>query len=193
MKFMRYILSRFKGADKISLGIVAVFMVLSILMIGSTTISTMSFWNRNTIVQAGSYVIGIGLMMIIMAIGYEIFRGSIKQLYVFSLFLLLLVYVPGLGITQFGARSWITLGFTTVQPSEIVKVLSATEKSKFLVYGGVGHNIQWEIPEQLAKDIMAYFEDKTPPTGYADKEYFLETDGNVIRFLESQEIIADYR
>lgn len=86
---------------------------------------------------------------------------------------------------------WATLDFTPT--SEIVKVLSATEKSKFLVYDGVGHNIQWEIPEQLAKDIMAYFEDKTPPTGYADKEYFLETDGNVIRFLESQEIIADYR
>ena len=132
MKFMRYILSRFKGADKISLGIVAVFMVLSILMIGSTTISTMSFWNRNTIVQAGSYVIGIGLMMIIMAIGYEIFRGRIKQLYVFSLFLLLLVYVPGLGITQFGARSWITLGFTTVQPSEIVKVLFALLMADYL-------------------------------------------------------------
>ena len=129
---MRYILSRFKGADKISLGIVAVFMVLSILMIGSTTISTMSFWNRNTIVQAGSYVIGIGLMMIIMAIGYEIFRGRIKQLYVFSLFLLLLVYVPGLGITQFGARSWITLGFTTVQPSEIVKVLFALLMADYL-------------------------------------------------------------
>lgn len=73
MKFMRYIISRFKGADKICLGIVAAFMVLSLLMIGSTTIDTSPFWNRNTIVQGGSYVIGIGLMMIIMAIGYQIF------------------------------------------------------------------------------------------------------------------------
>lgn len=129
---MRYLFTRIKGADKISLAITAAFMVLSILMIGSTTISTTSFWNRNTIVQAGAYVIGIGCLMFIMGIGYEIFRGRIRQLYLFSLFLLLLVYIPGLGVTQFGARSWITLGFTTVQPSEIVKVLFCLVMADYL-------------------------------------------------------------
>lgn len=85
---------------------------------------------------------------------------------------------------------WGTLDYTPT--SEIVKVLKATKNSKFLVYDGVGHNIQWEIPKQLAMDVMAYFEEKTPPTGYADKEYFLETEGSVIRYLVSKDIIVDY-
>ena len=65
---------------------------------------------------------------------------------------------------------WSTLDY--VEPEYLEAVLQ-TEYSKFLVYPGVGHNIQWEIPEQLANDIMAYFEDKEPPTGYADKDRFL--------------------
>ena len=37
-----------------------------------------------------------------------------------------------------------------------------------------------EIPEQLATDIMAYFNDETPPSGYVDKDKFIATDGATI-------------
>ena len=65
---------------------------------------------------------------------------------------------------------WGTLDY---HEPEYLEAVLQNEYSKFLVYPGVGHNIQWEIPEQLANDIMAYFEDKEPPTGYADKDRFL--------------------
>jgi cell division protein FtsW len=42
--------------------------------------------------------------------------------YLGSLFLTLLVFVPGLGETLNGAKRWIDLGFTTVQPSEFLKI-----------------------------------------------------------------------
>lgn len=39
----------------------------------------------------------------------------------FSCILLALVFVPGLGVENYGATRWINLGFTTFQPSDIAK------------------------------------------------------------------------
>ena len=38
-----------------------------------------------------------------------------------SLIMLALVFIPGLGVENYGAKRWINLGFTTLQPSEISK------------------------------------------------------------------------
>lgn len=38
-----------------------------------------------------------------------------------SIALLLLVFVPGIGVESYGAKRWLNLGFTTIQPSEIAK------------------------------------------------------------------------
>ncbi|RHW39736.1 cell division protein FtsW [Lysinibacillus yapensis] len=43
-------------------------------------------------------------------------------LYVFSLVLLILVLIPGIGIWRNGSRSWIGLGPLTIQPAELVKI-----------------------------------------------------------------------
>ena len=40
---------------------------------------------------------------------------------VVSIVLLLLVFVPGVGVESYGAKRWLNLGFTTIQPSEIAK------------------------------------------------------------------------
>ena len=42
--------------------------------------------------------------------------------YLASIFLLILVLVPGIGDTGGGAQRWINLGFITIQPSEIAKM-----------------------------------------------------------------------
>ena len=112
----------YKNVDKPICATVAVLGIVSILMIGSTTIST-GFFSRSVIVQAIAYIIGAVAIYVMLRFNYSIFQDFQKQLYILSLILLFLVYIPGLGIEQFGARSWINLGVTTVQPSEIVKIL----------------------------------------------------------------------
>ncbi len=102
--------------------IVLALAIISILMIGSTTIST-NFFSRSVIIQSVSYLLGVLSIYIFMKFNYHIFKDSTKELYIISIILLLLVYIPGLGKEQFGARSWINLGVTTIQPSEIVKIL----------------------------------------------------------------------
>ena len=111
----------YKNIDKVLCGIVAILGIISVLMIGSTSIST-NFFSRSTIVQIVAYVIGIISIIIFMKFNYTVFKGFERQLYVLSIITLLLVYIPGLGVEQFGARSWINLGVTTVQPSEVVKI-----------------------------------------------------------------------
>ncbi|MFP3916367.1 putative lipid II flippase FtsW [Lysinibacillus telephonicus] len=43
-------------------------------------------------------------------------------LYVFSLLLLVLVLIPGIGIVRNGSQSWIGIGPLTIQPAELVKI-----------------------------------------------------------------------
>lgn len=58
-------------------------------------------------------------------------KAAIPML-VFSLVLLLLVYVPGIGVKAGGARRWIRLWPTVFQPSELVKLSMVIFLARFL-------------------------------------------------------------
>ena len=72
--------------------------------------------------QLVSAILGIVLMLIISKIDYHFYRKFYKIAYAGSLCMLLAVAIPGVGYTANGATRWINLGFTTIQPSEIVKI-----------------------------------------------------------------------
>lgn len=118
---MNYFSNLIKNIDKVIIAVVVLLAALSILMIGSTQIST-GFFSREVLVQCIAYAIGLVGVIIILNFNYNMFSGMEKYLYVLSILLLLSVYTP-LGIEQYGARSWIDLGVTTIQPSEFVKIL----------------------------------------------------------------------
>lgn len=111
-----------KNADKFLVVIPLCFAALSILMIASISYDGGFVLSRDIITQAAAYLLGFVAMLIIIRLDYSVFEGISKPLYICSILFLLTVYVPGLGIVTNGARSWIDLGFTTFQPSEIVKV-----------------------------------------------------------------------
>lgn len=119
---MRRLNVYFQSMDKVILLVILVLGVISVLMIGSTEYSK-GFFSREVIVQAISYVIGFIAIFLMMNINYRNFLGQEKKLYIISIILLLSVYIPGLGVEEFGSQAWINLGFTTIQPSEFVKVL----------------------------------------------------------------------
>ncbi len=72
--------------------------------------------------QAVSAVIGIILMLFISKIDYRFYKKFYKMLYWVSIILLVIVKIPGVGYEANDALRWIDLGFTTIQPSEIVKI-----------------------------------------------------------------------
>ena len=64
-------------------------------------------------------VIGLFLTFLVMSIDYRKFRRFAKPLLIFSLFLLVLVLIPGIGREVSGARRWFRYKFISFQPSEL--------------------------------------------------------------------------
>ena len=120
---MRNLLSLLKSMDKIILLVIAMLGVISIVMIGSTTYDNGFIFTRDVIVQIFAYLLGFILIFLVNRINYSFFQGLEKYLYIISAILLLSVYIPGLGVEVYSSKAWINLGFTTFQPSELVKIL----------------------------------------------------------------------
>ncbi len=84
--------------------------------------SSQTFLSREVLIQSAALILGLSLASVILMLGYRYFINLEKPIYISSILLLLSVYVPGLGTSFFGSRSWIDLGFVTFQPSEPVKI-----------------------------------------------------------------------
>jgi len=67
-------------------------------------------------------VMGIAAMFLISKINYQRFRGVAKMMLFIAIILLILVVIPGVGITRNNATRWLGIGELTFQPSEIAKV-----------------------------------------------------------------------
>lgn len=123
---MNKIFNTLKSCDKIILLLVFALGCISLLMLESTIYDGGFVLNfdegRPVMIQAIAYALGFVCIFVVLAIDYNFFYGLEKLLYVLSILFLLTVYIPGLGMSQFGARSWINLGVTTLQPSEFVKI-----------------------------------------------------------------------
>ncbi|MFA5021470.1 MAG: putative lipid II flippase FtsW [Patescibacteria group bacterium] len=53
-----------------------------------------------------------------------------------SIILLILVFIPGIGLSHGQAKSWLNLGFTSVQPTEVVKLLLILSLAGWFSYRG---------------------------------------------------------
>ena len=79
-------------------------------------------------------IAGFVCMAFMYIIDYKKLEKVKWVLLVASVILLALVFVPKIGVKVYGAKRWITLGFTTIQPSEIAKfafiIFSASSLAK---------------------------------------------------------------
>ena len=77
------------------------------------------FFLRKQIIGA---IVGIFCCLFFYFYSYEKLKKFKYIGVVASIVLLLLVFLPGIGIESYGARRWINLGITTLQPSELAKI-----------------------------------------------------------------------
>ncbi len=79
-----------------------------------------------TSVIINQFCLGIGGGTILFFIGYKVpylfWKKHAFIVFVLTLFLMLGVFIPGVGFTHGGARRWINIGFTTFQPAEFLKI-----------------------------------------------------------------------
>ncbi|MFV9510218.1 putative lipid II flippase FtsW [Tepidibacillus sp. LV47] len=101
----------------VGFGIVMVFSA-------SFTISYWNMGNRFFFTERQLLWAGIGFitMSIAMNIPFRFYKEKFVYFLLGSIFLLALVFVPGIGQIRNGARSWIGIGSFTIQPSEFAKL-----------------------------------------------------------------------
>lgn len=64
---------------------------------------------------------GLGIMYVCSKIHYSFWKRMALPIYIAGLILTLLVFVPGLGFEHGGAKRWVSLGFVSFQPAELLK------------------------------------------------------------------------
>lgn len=110
-----------------------VLLVIIILLLSSGIVMVLSASAPSALSETGSSytyvtkqaifaVIGLGVMYFFSKFDYRIFKKFYWLIYWAAVGVLLLVLIPGLGVSANGATRWITLGFTQFQPSELTKV-----------------------------------------------------------------------
>lgn len=86
--------------------------------------------------QAVFAIIGAMLLVFVASFNYRFLSTLAWLIYAGSLASLVLVLIPGIGLSIAGSRRWFNLGVTTVQPSEFAKLATIIALSSFVASRG---------------------------------------------------------
>ena len=128
---MKFLLKNIKSRYSIKdyrFSLVALVIALSIFGVFMVRSARPDFMSR----QLMGVVLGIAAMVVISLIDYKWVLNLYWPLYGLNIVLLLAIWIPGLGRTVNGARRWLNLGFTQLQPSDLTKILLILFFAKFL-------------------------------------------------------------
>lgn len=125
----------FKNLDYTLLWTVVALIAIGLLSVYSATRASTDINNGDPLFfvkkQAVSILIGFVGMALILLFDYRLSDLTYRILYGFNLFMLLLVLSP-LGNEVNGAKSWLNLGFYSLQPSEFAKLFVILTLARFL-------------------------------------------------------------
>lgn len=136
-----------KKFDLLLFGIVAVLTLFGLLMVydASSVLAYNLFSDKYSFIKDQIVWVGFGFvaLLIFSAIDYHKLFNLALPLLIVALVLLLLVFIPGIGVGAKGAHRWINLAVISVQPAEFVKLILAIylsawfytkEKGRFLAF-----------------------------------------------------------
>ncbi|MCT4508330.1 MAG: rod shape-determining protein RodA [Tepidibacter sp.] len=145
-------LKMFKDIDWILVTtVIAIFSIGMVIISSATHVNDSGSFKQFT-VQIISFAIGLIIIAIMLLFDYNKIGKYHKYIYGLNVFLLLAVYIPGLGVKIAGANSWIKLGPINIQTSEIVKLGFIISFAKFM---------------ENKKDKLNTFKDLLPIVAYA--------------------------
>ncbi len=126
MKFLHLHKSESGRPDWLLIGIVLLLCGFGLLMVydSSVAIAIRDFGNQYYYLteQLKWFAVGLIVFFIFSIIDYRIYKKLALPMLLGTVFLLLVVFIPGVGIKALGAKRWINLGFTVLQPAELAKL-----------------------------------------------------------------------
>jgi cell division protein FtsW len=111
---------RWLGFGVILLSLFGVLMVFD----SSVAIAIRDFSDQYYFAREQLKWLGLGIIGFIISsrIPYKLWYKLALPALLLTLFLLIIVFIPGIGINALGAHRWINLGFTVLQPAEFAKL-----------------------------------------------------------------------
>lgn len=115
--------------------------VIILVFLGVTMVFSASYYYAETKMgnifyffraQSMYAILGFILMWFVSQIDWRHFKNFSLLFFVISIFFLIIVLIPGIGIEKNGARRWLQFGPIGFQPSEVSKVALALYLSKFI-------------------------------------------------------------
>lgn len=115
-----------RGVDRIFLTIVILLLIVGFLIFISASLGTLAS-NQSKFYNLIIGQVGFGLFLGSLAmygfsrLKYQFWRKQAFWIFLGSIILSVLVFVPHVGMAHGGARRWVDLGITTFQPGEVLK------------------------------------------------------------------------
>ncbi len=133
-----------KNIDKIFLISIVMLTVAGFLVFSSASLGLLardgaSFQNV-ALKQTISLFIGIGVFFVMSRINYKYMGKYAFYIFLFSIILNLMLFIPALTQTHGGAGRWVDFGFITFQPSEFLKIAFVIYFAAWLA--GVKENVR---------------------------------------------------
>lgn len=115
------------AGDKLFLFLVLALVLVGLAIFSSATLGLLaresSSVSKDIFLQAGlGAAFGLLALFLARSVPLERLTRAVPYLYIASLIFTALVFVPGIGLHANGATRWINIGFTTIQPSEFLKI-----------------------------------------------------------------------
>ncbi len=121
-----FLMSRGKNVDRIFLGIVGVLLVAGLVIFTSASLGllarTGASFSSVAVSQLVAIAIGCVLAYVISKIPYTLWRRYSFYIFLVSIVLTLLVFVPHIGLQFGGGKRWIGFAGVSFQPGEFLKI-----------------------------------------------------------------------
>lgn len=116
-----------KSVDSVLLSLIVLMVAGGFLVFSSASLGLMARGGASfTSVAASQFIFGViggGIALLVMSnVYYRHWRKYAFYIFIFSILATVAVFIPGIGLEHAGATRWLDLGFTTVQPSEFLKI-----------------------------------------------------------------------
>ncbi len=115
-----------RTADRFFLGIIIALIIVGFFIFTSASLGLLGRTGANFSVVALKQLIiligGLGIMSLVAKIPYKKWREWALPIFIGSLILTALVFLPKIGMSAGGARRWLSLGPLSLQPSEFLKL-----------------------------------------------------------------------